>query len=103
MSKKQFEQDAYNFAIGCSDPRSGVDIFLEGAEWGYDYAVSDKDKQIAALEKALEIEDQNNAAELGQLRAENRRLREALKQQTCGFCEAPCGNDWCPTKTSKKD
>jgi len=23
---------------------------------------------------------------------------ELLKQQTCGICEKPCGNDWCVTK-----
>ena len=23
---------------------------------------------------------------------------EQIKQQTCGICEKPCGNNWCVTK-----
>jgi len=108
MSGKQFEEDAYNFATGCSDPRSGVDIFIEGAEWGYEYAIQEFNAKAQGGCYACEVvgeENRNNAAELGQLRAENRRLGEALvkhKQNTCGLCKEPCGNDWCPTKKEKK-
>ena len=99
MSKKQFEEDAYNFATGCSDPRSGVDIFLEGADWGYDYAKAEVETLINALSDIANQRPHKEAAlEM------KKRAKEVLAKYhgTCGFCQKPCGNDWCPTKKTER-
>lgn len=62
MSKdKNFKEDAYNFATGFCDPRSQVDIFLEGVEWACEqYKLETVELEIRAKAKEYQAEHRLN-------------------------------------------
>jgi hypothetical protein len=90
MSKdKNFREDAFNFATGFCDPRSQVDIFLEGVEWAceqykletVELEIRCKAKEYQADHRLNRLADRNIAmeAKLREYEEQISALERALK------------------------